>query len=446
MSAQPDLKSILARVKELAAQSSQPAPGKSPRTDASSPSSKRSKVQKTEDHESKGSSSSGAAECADDGSSKRLKSIAPAREVHRDRVRLVNSVGAIPAGGCVVYWMSRDQRVRDNWALLEASRLAKASGAVLRVVFCLVPKFLDATIRHFGFMCHGLKDVEKDCVSLQIPFHLLRGTAVEVLPQFLREQRAAAVVTDMSPLRVPRRWVADVGSALAKLSPPLPLYQVDAHNVVPLWKASDKQEYGARTIRPKIEALLPEFLTEFPDVPPNSAAVQLPDPVDWNSVISSLEVDRSVGEVADIVPGAQAAAATLASFIAQRLKIFASDRNDPNKNALSGLSPYLHFGQIGAQRCALAVKLSGGNHESVKSFLEESIVRRELADNFCWFAFETKCINTLIGTHRRASTHSSALTGVQVLPQLRLYGLRLPLGQRIPASALQGQARIRLLV
>jgi deoxyribodipyrimidine photo-lyase len=402
MSAQPDLKSILARVKELAAQSSQPAPSKSPRTDASAPSSKRSKVQKTEDHESKGSSSSGAAESADDGSSKRSKPIAPAREVHRDRVRLVNSVGAVPPGGCVVYWMSRDQRVRDNWALLEASRLAKASGAVLRVVFCLVPKFLDATIRHFGFMCRGLKDVEKDCVSLQIPFHLLRGTAVEVLPQFLREQRAAAVVTDLSPLRVPRRWVADVGSALAKLSPPLPLYQVDAHNVVPLWKASDKQEYGARTIRPKIEALLPEFLTEFPDVPPNSSAVQLPDPVDWNAVISSLEVDRSVGEVAGIVPGAEAAAATLASFIAQRLKIFAADRNDPNKNALSGLSPYLHFGQIGAQRCALAVKLSGGNHESVKSFLEESIVRRELADNFCWFAFKNKCVKTLTATHPAA--------------------------------------------
>jgi len=384
MAAQPDLKSILAKVKELASQS---VPSKSPRTDASAPSSKRSKVQASQDHEPKRSSSSrDAGEQAEDDSSKPLKAIAPAREVHRDRVRLVNSVEAMPTGNCVVYWMSRDQRVRDNWALLEASRLAKASGIVLRVVFCLVPKFLDATIRHFGFMCRGLKDVEKDCISLQIPFHLLRGTANDVLPQFLQEQRAAAVVTDMSPLRVPRRWVADVGASLAKASPPLPLYQVDAHNIVPLWKASDKQEYAARTMRPKIEALLPKFLTEFPDVPPNVLQVQLPKSVDWDAVISSLEVDRSVGEVTGIVPGAEAAAATLSSFIAQRLKIFASDRNDPNKNALSGLSPYLHFGQIGAQRCALAVKVSGGNPAGVHSFLEESIVRRELSDNFCWFA------------------------------------------------------------
>ena len=228
MAAQPDFKSVLARVKELAAQSSA---SKSPRADAPapSPSSKRSKVQTSQDDETKSSSSSRrAGQPADDGSSTRLKAIAPAREVHRDRVRLVNSVEVVPAGSCVVYWMSRDQRVRDNWALLEASRLAKSSGVALRVVFCLVPKFLEATIRHFGFMCRGLKDVEKDCVALQIPFHLLRGTANDVLPQFLQEQRAAAVVTDMSPLRVPRRWVADVGASLAKASPPLPLYQVDA--------------------------------------------------------------------------------------------------------------------------------------------------------------------------------------------------------------------------
>jgi deoxyribodipyrimidine photo-lyase len=385
MAAQPDLKSILARVKQLAEQSQ---PSKSPRTDASAPPSKRPKVQSSQHHETKTSSSPReAAAHADDGSKPPKAAtiaIAPARHVHRDRVRLVNSVASTPSGSCVVYWMSRDQRVRDNWAMLEASSLAKAQGVVVRVVFCLVPKFLDATIRHFGFMCRGLKEVERDCIALNIPFHLLRGIANDVLPQFLQDQRAAAVVTDMSPLRVPRRWVADVGAALAEASPPLPLYQVDAHNIVPLWKASDKQEYAARTMRPKIEALLPKFLTEFPDVPPNPAQLQLPEPVDWDHVISSLEVDRSVGEVAAIVPGAQAAATTLASFIAHRLKIFASDRNDPNKNALSGLSPYLHFGQIGAQRCALAVKVSGGSAAGVQSFLEESIVRRELSDNFCW--------------------------------------------------------------
>jgi hypothetical protein len=221
MAAPPDLKSIFAKVKQLAAQSESAG---SPRPDAAAPSAKRAKVQTSQDsHKASPRAAEGP---SDDSSSKPKKSLAPAREVHRERVRLVNSVDASPSGRCIVYWMSRDQRVHDNWALLEASRLARASGLILRVVFCLVPRFLDATIRHFGFMCRGLKEVEKDCISLQIPFHLLRGTASEVLPQFVQQQSASAVVTDMSPLRVPRRWVADVGASLAKATPPLPLYQV----------------------------------------------------------------------------------------------------------------------------------------------------------------------------------------------------------------------------
>jgi deoxyribodipyrimidine photo-lyase len=440
MAAAPDLKSIFAKVKELASQAQ---PGKSPRTEAAAPpSSKRSKAQYSQEEDKKRPSSSRAAGDAADGGSKPVKTLAPA-PVHRDRVRLVNCVETVPDGRCVVYWMSRDQRVRDNWALLEASRLAQAKGAVLRVVFCLVPKFLDATIRHFGFMCRGLKIVEQQCVALNIPFHLLRGSAKDVLPQFVAEQRAAAVVTDMSPLRVPRRWVADVGDSLATQTPPLPLYQVDAHNIVPLWIASDKQEYAARTLRPKIEALLPKFLSEFPDVAGNSAATQLPAPVDWDQVISSLEVDRSVGEVTGIVPGADAAAATLSSFIAQRLKHFAADRNDPNKNALSGLSPYLHFGQIGAQRCAIAVKLSGGHHEGVQSFLEESIVRRELSDNFCWCARQRLGGG---GGGRRGCLNRSPVLFAQVLSRLRLFGLRVSVGQGVVAAARQGQARVRVLL
>ncbi len=117
MSAPPDLKSIFAKVKQLAAQSE---PAKSPRNDAAASSSKRAKVHSAQDSADSKSSPRKAEPSEDDGSSKRARAIAPAREVHRERVRLVNGVKALPGGRCVVYWMSRDQRVRDNWAMLEA--------------------------------------------------------------------------------------------------------------------------------------------------------------------------------------------------------------------------------------------------------------------------------------------------------------------------------------
>eukprot|EP00971_Amphidinium_carterae_P087437 1729958-Amphidinium_carterae.1 len=62
-------------------------------------------------------------------------------------------------GKTTVYWMSRDQRVQDNWALLHAHELAQLAGGTLVVVFFLVPTFADATLRQFDFMLRGLKEV-----------------------------------------------------------------------------------------------------------------------------------------------------------------------------------------------------------------------------------------------------------------------------------------------
>ncbi|CAI9546446.1 unnamed protein product [Staurois parvus] len=79
---------------------------------------------------------------------------------NKKRVRLVSVEENLKddAEG-IVYWMSRDQRVEDNWAFLYAQRLAVKQKLPLHVAFCLVPKFLEATIRHYGFMLKGLKEV-----------------------------------------------------------------------------------------------------------------------------------------------------------------------------------------------------------------------------------------------------------------------------------------------
>lgn len=51
----------------------------------------------------------------------------------------------------------------DNWAFLYAQRLALNLEVPLHICFCLVPVFLDATIRHFEFMLKGLKEVQQVC-------------------------------------------------------------------------------------------------------------------------------------------------------------------------------------------------------------------------------------------------------------------------------------------
>lgn len=183
---------------------------------------------------------------------------------NKKRVRLISQGSDLKDDArCILYWMSRDQRLQDNWAFLYAQRLALKQELPLHVCFCLVPKFLEATIRHYGFMLRGLQEVAEECTDLNIAFHLLRGYAKDVLPTFVLEHGVGGLVTDFSPLRLPRQWVQDVRERLPE---DVPFAQVDAHNIVPCWVASTKQEYRARTIRGKIHAQLPEFLTEFPPV------------------------------------------------------------------------------------------------------------------------------------------------------------------------------------
>jgi deoxyribodipyrimidine photolyase len=303
----------------------------------------------------------------------------PALTVNPQRVRELKG-GPVAAGGPVLYWMSRDQRVADNWALLHACQVAARSGAPVAVAFNLVPEYMGAGARQFGFMLRGLQEVAPRLAALGIPFFLLRGDPVATVPQLAAACGAALVVADYGPLRLGRAWRAGVAAALS-----VPLHEVDAHNVVPVWAASDKREYAARTIRPKIHAKLPAFMREFPAVPQQAAPWPgpAPPPVDWAALLREVtERGAAVPEVGWIRPGEAAAAAALADFLTKtRLSRYADKRNDPAvPDALSGLSPYLHFGQLAPQRAAIEAARAKAVHKaSVDSFLEELVVRRELA-------------------------------------------------------------------
>lgn len=304
---------------------------------------------------------------------------------NKKRVRILSKVNELPewAEG-VVYWMFRDERLHDNWALLFAQKLAMKNEIPLHICFCLKEKFLDATIRHYKFLMKGLEEVSAESKNLNIEFHLLIGDGETVLPSFVEKHKIGAVVLDFMPLRGPMSWAELLKETLPK---DVALCQVDAHNIVPVWEASDKLEYGARTIRGKITRQLPEFLTEFPPLikHPYSGKLKAKE-IDWKSAETTLKVDRSVGPVDSYVPGYTAGMCVLKEFCDSRLKLFASKRNDPTVDALSNLSPYFHFGQISVQRAVLTVKkMSSKAKESVESFVEEAVIRRELSDNFCFY-------------------------------------------------------------
>jgi len=295
------------------------------------------------------------------------------------RVRVLKE--APPGRGPVVYWLSRDQRARDNWALLFAQELALGAKVPVVVLFCLAPAFLGAALRQYAFMLRGLAETARLLAHYRIPLILLQGPPEEEVPRALQTLGVRALVTDFDPLRLKRSWKAAVLPRVAA-----PVYEVDAHNLIPCWLASPKQEWAAYSFRPKVRRALPEFLTDFPELAehpfPFGEAPPFPAP---EEILARLPVDRRVPEVSRPLPGEAAAARMLADFLARRLARYPRDRNDPTREGQSGLSPYLHFGQLAPQRVAWEVLRAEAPPEAKEAFLEELIVRRELSDNFCHY-------------------------------------------------------------
>jgi deoxyribodipyrimidine photo-lyase len=299
--------------------------------------------------------------------------------VNPKRIHIINNIK--PSMGPVVYWMSRDQRVKDNWALIYAQKKATELRQPLIVVFCLVLDFLGANLRHYDFMLRGLSEVSDALKEKNITFAIIEGGPDKKLPAFLKKNSASFLVCDFDPLKIKKRWKEQISKNIN-----ISFHEVDAHNIVPCRVASEKQEYGAYTIRPKINSKLDEFLDDFDKIKKHAhKQKKLSNHDKITSIKANLKLDKSVNPVNWLKPGEKAAKKVLSEFINKKLRHYESDRNDPSNDAQSNLSPYLHFGHISAQRVALEVIKSRHPAAVKNSFLEELIVRRELSDNFCFY-------------------------------------------------------------
>ena len=298
--------------------------------------------------------------------------------MNRKRVRQLRS-GA-PAPGPVLYWMSRDQRARDNWALIHAQQEALDRQAPLYVVFTLTSDFLLATPAQICFLLDGLQETARELSEKAIPLILLVGPPPTTLAQYLAMNPCSLLVTDFDPLNIKKQWKAELLSATH-----LPVDEVDAHNIVPCWEASPKQEFGAYTLRPKLHRRLPEFTESFPELLRHPFGRPVESVNDWRRVWRNLALPEPSAPGYRWPAGPVAALGALRRFLAEGLEHYGESRNDPAREGQSDLSPYLHFGQLAAQRVFLEVLQAGSLQDSHAAFLEELVVRRELADNFCFY-------------------------------------------------------------
>lgn len=264
-------------------------------------------------------------------------------EINQNRVFKLNRKEL--QNGDIVYIASRELRLQDNWGVAFASDLAQKNNRNLKIIIHKDVKLCSA--RQVEFREEGLKFFIKNLAQNDIKYEVL-----DVLPQKIK---AGAIVVDFNPIEDKQNWAKKQDCAVL---------EVDSHNIIPARYISEKQEFSAATLRRKIYGNIAKFLTEYPKIK--------------NDKLENSAYD-----------------AVLQDFLQNKLDSYAENKNDPNKNATSNLSPYLHFGFVSSQRIALEVLKSNASLENKETFLEELIVRKELSDNFCLYNNEYKSLNCI---------------------------------------------------
>ncbi|MDY7228050.1 deoxyribodipyrimidine photo-lyase [Hyalangium rubrum] len=311
-------------------------------------------------------------------------------DIDSARVQVVRDA-PLPSGrDFVLYWCMVHHRVEENPALDTAIAIGNHLGLPVVVYQALRPDYPHASDRLHAFALEGMAELPKACAARGLPYWL-------ELPRNPREHRpriaelglrAAAVVSDLYPSFIIPGHLRGAAKALG-----VPLFAVDASCVVPMQRIAEPQ-VGAYALRPKLRKLWPEYLGRVLPPRPVKAAraakklspdFDLSDARALRKALGTFEIDHTVPPVQGVHGGRAAALKTLEAFIETRLKGYDTERNDPGKDQQSGLSPYFHWGHLFPGEAARRVREAGGEkNPAVQSFLEELLVRRELAFNYCF--------------------------------------------------------------
>lgn len=241
--------------------------------------------------------------------------------------------------GNIVYLCEREIRAKDNFALKFAQQKSKELNLPLKIIH---PKINFEYQPKNNFIERQIFQAQKQFENMGYDFEISEKFPSEIISDY----DIALLITDFNPI-LNRKYLKNAD---------FKIFEIDGHNIIPAKFVSDRQEYNAATMRRKIYGNIFNFLTESD-----------------NQTNFKTEADK-----------------VLEDFIKNRLQNYAELKNNPSENVTSGLSKYLNLGFISAQRAVLEVIKSDVSDENKEVFLEELIIRKELADNFCRYCSHFK--------------------------------------------------------
>ena len=331
------------------------------------------------------------------------------------RIRTMNQAAENADGAFVLYWMIASRRTEWNFGMQRAVEWAKKLRKPLVVFEPLRCGYRWASDRLHWFVMQGMRDNARRLSRksvLYFPYLESKPRAGRGLLRSLASRSCVVVSDDFPCFFLPRM----ARSAARQIDVRFEL--VDSNGILPM-RSADKVFARAHDFRRFLQKNLQPHLLEFPEPDPLSRVrlprmEQLPSEVrrQWPaatldqltdpSTLNALPIDHEVPIVQSVEGGSSAGQRQLRDFLDSRLSIYDSQRNQPQQEATSGLSPYLHFGHVASHEIfdatmqtdewnprRIAEKATGsasgwwGASAPVEAFLDELITWREVGFNMC---------------------------------------------------------------
>ena len=334
--------------------------------------------------------------------------------VPTSRIRVLRADAPRTSARYVLYWMIAARRLEDNFALQRAAWWARELDLPLLVFEPLRVGYPWASDRLHAFVLQGMSAHRAEADGLGVTYFPYVEPAPDAGKGLLRRLAAdaAVVVTDDYPtFFLPRMLAAAATRVDCRLE------AVDSNGLLPM-RATSTAYPTAHGFRRYVQKTLPAELKQFPvrsplQALPRRAAPLAPEVLaKWppasdailratRTDLATLPIDHSVEPSAVLEGGQGPARSRLSAFIERGLASYHQDRSQPDRDAASGLSPWLHFGHIGVHRIfsdivthdgwttrKFAERANGkregwwGASPQVEAFLDELITWRELGFNF----------------------------------------------------------------
>lgn len=335
--------------------------------------------------------------------------------VPKIRIRAVNVARTREDGDYVLYWMIASRRLHFNFALDRALEHCAAMKKPLLLFEPLRVGYPWASDRMHRFVIDGMADNARTCGERGVCYYPYVEPAPDADKGLLASlaENACVVVTDDYPCFFLPRMVESAGKKLR-----VALEAVDSNGLLPI--AACPQVMGrAFDFRRFLQRELSKHLVDCPAGDPLRKA-RLPVPATipakirkhWPAAsptllsgdpahLKLLPIDHDVRPV-ELRGGHGHGRTHMLEFLERRFADYDEKRNEPELDAASGLSPYLHFGQLSVHEVfadlahkerwkpeKLSLRATGSREGwwnmsgNAESFLDEIITWREVGFNFC---------------------------------------------------------------